>query len=514
VGGLRGAGRYPVLHFFITDRISYPLLMASTELGSMLRRPGILLCLFACVSVALFLARTDASFAHEDEEGGSVVIHVTDEGFEPGSVEVGAGESVVFENVDDEGHWPASDDHPTHELYPAFDPKKPIQPNTSWSVILDRPGTWKYHDHMNPTLTGEVVVKEAAPQGGFFSSVGAFFASAYEATVAVLVGEQGESASRSGDGRSSGGDTGERRDARYEEKKGELLALMKRENPRVALDRLRAEIETDDALSRSCHALVHEIGREAYREYGDVGAAMKYRDEVCNSGYLHGIIETRFSESEDVFSDMQTMCDEYREGGFLGWQCNHGLGHGVMFYTANDLPRSLEMCDALGDSFASSNCANGVFMENFNADQKLHLFEFLKEENPFYPCMNQAERHKTDCYMYAPTYFLSLHPDDYAGALQWCRGAEAGFESACAYGVGTQTMKENLNDPGFVESTCMGGEPEQREPCVEGMTALYISHSGALEPARGLCARLEPTNRPACYGTVEAHSSLFADRPT
>lgn len=78
--------------------------MASTELGSMLRRPGILLCLFACVSVALFLARTDASFAHEDEEGGSVVIHVTDEGFEPGSVEVGAGESIVFENVDDEGH--------------------------------------------------------------------------------------------------------------------------------------------------------------------------------------------------------------------------------------------------------------------------------------------------------------------------------------------------------------------------------------------------------------------------
>ena len=116
--------------------------------------------------------------------------------------------------------------------------------------------------------------------------------------------------------------------------------------------------------------------------------------------------------------------------------------------------------------------------------------------------------------MYAPTYFLSLHKNDYAGALEWCRGAEPGYEDTCAYGVGTQTTKENLNDPAFVESVCMGGAPEQTEPCVEGMAALFVSHSGALEPARRLCARLEPSNKPACYNAVEAHSSLFADRST
>lgn len=485
--------------------------MASNDLSVPLRLAGAFVFLFTCVSVAVLLAPMDASFAHEEEDGGSVVVHMTDKGFEPRSVEVGAGETVVFENVDDEGHWPASDDHPTHEIYPAFDPKKPIQPGTSWSATLDRPGEWKYHDHMNPTLTGEIVVRdEGASGGGFFSSIEAFFVGAYEATVAALVGAEGDS----GSGDASGGGAEEPRDGRYEEKEDELVALMKRDNPRVALDRLRVEIETDDALSRSCHSLVHEIGREAYEEYGDVGEAMKYRDEVCNSGYLHGIIETKFSESKDVFSEMQTMCDGYRAGGFLSWQCNHGLGHGVMFYTANDLPRSLEMCDALGNSFASSNCANGVFMENFNADQKLHLSEFLKEEDPFYPCMKQAERHKTDCYMYAPTYFLSLHENDYAGALEWCKGAEAGFEAACAYGVGTQTMKENLNDPKFVESTCENSEPEQTAPCVKGMAALAVSHHGALEPARELCTRLESSNRPDCYETVEAHSGLFTDRPS
>jgi hypothetical protein len=124
------------------------------------------------------------------------------------------------------------------------------------------------------------------------------------------------------------------------------------------------------------------------------------------------------------------VCDEYREGGFLSWQCIHGLGPGAMFYTVNDRPRSLEMCDALENVFASSNCATWVFMETFNTGQKLHLSTFLKEEDPFYPCMEQAEHHKVDCYMYAPTYSLSLHEDDYAAPRS---GARVRRRSVCRW---------------------------------------------------------------------------------
>ena len=184
-----------------------------------------------------------------------------------------------------------------------------------------------------------------------------------------------------------------------------------------------------------------------------------------------------------------------------------------MFYTASDQPRSLKMCDAFGSFLGRSHCANGVFMENFNADQKLHLSKFLKESDPLYPCVEQANRHKAHCYLYAPTYFLSLNNGDYAAALEWCKGAEAGFESWCAHGVGTQAMKENLNDPKPVESTCMSGEPDQVTPCIEGMASLYINHHGSLEPARELCAWLESSNRRACYDTVESHSSLFRSQP-
>jgi plastocyanin len=472
-----------------------------------LRRPKVLLCLFVCVSVAAFFVPVDAIFAHEGDEG-SVVVHVTDKGFEPRSVEIQSGDTVVFENVDDEAHWPASDDHPTHEKYSAFDPKKPIQPNTEWSFTFDRPGKWEYHDHMNPYLMGEVVVKEASRSETFLASLMAFLANAYERTISALVGESGNSASAGGDARAAGSSDGSS-EKRYEERRDEFLALVRDENPRVALDQIREEIETNDTLSRSCHALVHEIGRAAYEKYGDFGEAMKYRDELCNSGYLHGVIESRFSQSEDIFADMKTICDQYHQKSYMSWQCYHGLGHGVMFYTANDLPRSLEMCGGFGSGFGRSSCVNGVFMENFNTEQKDHVSKFLKENAPFYPCPEQPEHYKADCYLYAPTYFLSLNHHDYTAALEWCNGAEAGYESMCAQGVGGQMMKENLNDPKFVESTCMKGEPEQTAPCIEGMVGLFINHYGSLEPARELCAGLQTSNRRTCYGTVEAHSSLF-----
>ncbi|MDF2702257.1 MAG: hypothetical protein K0S10_1201 [Rubrobacteraceae bacterium] len=483
-----------------------------------LRRPGTLLCILACsVGAALFAS---GALAHEGDEG-EVVVHVTKDGFEPRSVEVQAGDTVVFENVDDEGHWPASDSHPTHEEYSEFDPKKPIQPNTEWSFTFDEPGKWEYHDHMNPYLMGEVIVEEgkapdASGLGGRFPSLGAFFANAYEAAVSALVGQGEDSASADGGeepGASADENSGGLSDERYKERKDELLTLVREENPRVALDRMREEIETNDALSRSCHALVHKVGREAYERYGDFGEAMKYRDELCNSGYLHGIIESKFSQSEDVFADMETMCDRYEHGSYMSWQCYHGIGHGAMFYTSYDLPRSLEMCDGFESDFGRSSCANGVFMENFNADQKLHLSKFLKESDPFYPCAEQENRYKAHCYLYAPTYFLSLNGSDYDAALEWCNGAEAGFEPSCAYGVGTQAMKENLNDPKLVESVCMNGEDGQTAPCIEGMTGLYINHHGSLEPARELCSRLEKPNRPACYDAIAADASLFRDQP-
>lgn len=295
----------------------------------------------------------------------------------------------------------------------------------------------------------------------------------------------------------------------YEAVKKEFLILVSDQNPRVALTELRERIKTDNPLLRSCHALSHEIGRAAYEKYGDFAEAVNYQDEICNSGYLHGVIESYFSTNSDVFVEMKTVCNPYPPEKFQSWECYHGIGHGVMYYTANDLPRSLAMCDSLESDFAQATCANGVFMENFNTDQKLHPSAFLKSDDLFYPCAEQSMRHQGTCYLYAPTHYLSLHQNDYAGALAWCDGAGFFYRSVCVQGVGTQAMKEHINNPKFVEAVCMSDKSAGVASCIEGMIGLYVKHYGSPEPAKILCEQLEPSNKSACHAALQADRDLF-----
>ncbi|MDP9410485.1 MAG: hypothetical protein M3R38_30075 [Actinomycetota bacterium] len=119
-----------------------------------------------------------------------------------------------------------------------------------------QPGEWEYHDHMNPYLMGKIAVKEdRAWDGGLLSSVGAFFANAYEKAVAALGEREGHPhpASAGADGAGAGGKSGASPEkARDEAQKEAFLSLAREKTPRVALDRVREQIETDDDLSRSC----------------------------------------------------------------------------------------------------------------------------------------------------------------------------------------------------------------------------------------------------------------------
>src|SRR4028118_2099011 len=106
--------------------------MERIKLAEGTRNSRTLFVLFACVAaVGAFLAYADLGSAHGNSGSGAIV-HITDEGFEPRSVEVVAGETVVFENDGQEAHWPASDDHPMHTKYPDFDPLKPLEAETEW----------------------------------------------------------------------------------------------------------------------------------------------------------------------------------------------------------------------------------------------------------------------------------------------------------------------------------------------------------------------------------------------
>lgn len=89
----------------------------------------------------------------------SMTITYTDSGFSPKSITVKLGDTVKFMNNSSKMMWVASAPHPTHTNYPAFDAKKGSAAGESYSFTFDKAGTHNYHNHLNPTDFGTVVVE-------------------------------------------------------------------------------------------------------------------------------------------------------------------------------------------------------------------------------------------------------------------------------------------------------------------------------------------------------------------
>jgi plastocyanin len=92
----------------------------------------------------------------------NVTVVMNDRGYEPSSTKITQSETVTFVNESSSDKWPASNIHPTHEIYSAFDPRKPIPQGASWSFAFDRVGVWYCHDHLYPRMTCTVTVTPAA----------------------------------------------------------------------------------------------------------------------------------------------------------------------------------------------------------------------------------------------------------------------------------------------------------------------------------------------------------------
>jgi len=86
------------------------------------------------------------------------VVTLTPDGYEPADFSIPVGTAVTFKSTTGKPHWPASNLHPSHNIYPEFDPLRPIDPDASWTFIFDREGTWNFHDHMRAYYTGTVKV--------------------------------------------------------------------------------------------------------------------------------------------------------------------------------------------------------------------------------------------------------------------------------------------------------------------------------------------------------------------
>jgi hypothetical protein len=258
---------------------------------------------------------------------------------------------------------------------------------------------------------------------------------------------------------------------------------------RETLIQLQNEMKSNKKLENSCHPIVHTIGQKAYSELQSVPDALYYQDTVCNSGYTHGVLESYFASLDDITSDVGRVCDSSKTD-FHMWQCFHGIGHGFMFFTNNDLPTSLAYCGDFSTKKADA-CANGVLMENFGGDGTIHASQYADMNGPNSPCLEIDTTFVIDCYVYAPTFYLLNNTDNYVGAIEWCDSAPIDYVDSCARGVGGQLMKDFITEIETVNSICKSLTQARARNCYEGASSFAIFYYGDNQLAKETCGKFE-----------------------
>lgn len=79
--------------------------------------------------------------------------------FLPQSLEVKTGQPVSFINASDIDMWISSDPHPLDNALPGFNELMAVKTGGKYSYVFTRTGTWKYHNEIDPTKGGEIIVK-------------------------------------------------------------------------------------------------------------------------------------------------------------------------------------------------------------------------------------------------------------------------------------------------------------------------------------------------------------------
>ncbi len=115
----------------------------------------------------------ETGVANDVQKTDNGVIRYVNSEYVPNTVHISIGQKVTWVN-DDQAFWPASNLHPTHTAYPGsnivkcftsekdtiFDACEAKGMGETYSFVFNTPGSWRFHDHINPQATGTVIVSE------------------------------------------------------------------------------------------------------------------------------------------------------------------------------------------------------------------------------------------------------------------------------------------------------------------------------------------------------------------
>jgi hypothetical protein len=292
-------------------------------------------------------------------------------------------------------------------------------------------------------------------------------------------------------------------------------SLVRDSGIRSAFADLRRRYDSDGYVKSQCHPLAHVIGRIASEQFERPGDAYQYADSFCWSGYHHGVLEGIIGRVglNNLPKEINGICANIHDRdryGFDYYNCVHGLGHGVMSINQNHLFKALAMCDYLEGNWEQISCASGAYMENIIIDGKNHKTEFLKPEDPLYPCNASPEKYTDTCYLMQTSYMLKINGYDFAKTFEWCENA-GNYRNTCYVSIGRDASGSTVSDPDRTAAKCLlGKKGDPQQYCIDGAVKDFISYYHSDKEAKKLCEVLSDEGlKTSCQATASSYYQLF-----
>ena len=447
-----------------------------------------------------------AAYAHSDNHE----IQMTKAGFVPQVIEIAKGESVTFKNIDSSLHWPASNIHPTHKIYPEFDPLKGIAPGSSWSFKFDTSGQWRFHDHLYPEFTGSISVKGEAKavvlkdsnQVGILHQIMIDLKKLYYQIFKSALEKDLASVNLI-------------KIANDEQKLNYWLEIL-------GGDRMMNKLLLDskNGSDIDCHQEAHKIGRLAYKQYrADV---FQGNNSSCHSGYYHGAMEAFLAEfgTDNLSEKINQLCSKFKTS-FTNFECLHGVGHGVLAFEDYDLPQALKLCQTLNIPFAQDSCFGGVFMENIITSQGKgaksgHETKWVSSD-PYFPCngIDQNSNIQYQCYLMQSSRMLDLKNYSFSEVSKLCLDAPLNMKTTCFQSLGRDAAGNKLRDPEKTLQICDQVDAFYYSNCVQGALNVIVDFWGEKlkNQAREFCQMVKPGQaQTQCFTTLSGRmKDVFAN---
>lgn len=283
----------------------------------------------------------------------------------------------------------------------------------------------------------------------------------------------------------------------------------------AAFVELKKNYETSPAVQAECHQITHSIGHAAAGIAGGVGKAFTQGDPMCWSGYYHGVMEETLEAvgTTTLRTTINTICSDVpgkSAYSFDYYNCVHGLGHGIMLLYNFDLFASLDVCSTLAGAWEKSSCGGGVFMENIMVESRGGTSDFLKPEDPVYPCNAVPEAHKSQCYMMQTSHILTAVGEDFSKVFTICSTVEEDYRDTCYQSLGRDASGRSVSNVERTVASCnLAPSPSGLLNCVIGAVKDFISFHHSDVEAKLLCAQFEPTVQQTCLEVTKDYYATF-----